>query len=43
MQTALVILTFILAVGFLVKKIFLKPATPKNKKGNCGGSDCGCH
>ncbi len=42
MQTVFVILTFIVAVGFLVKKFIWNPNASKNKKGTCGGKDCGC-
>ncbi|MDR0229065.1 MAG: FeoB-associated Cys-rich membrane protein [Flavobacteriaceae bacterium] len=30
----------IIAVGYLIKKSFWK--TKNNKKGSCGGGDCGC-
>ncbi|MDR6299891.1 FeoB-associated Cys-rich membrane protein [Mesonia maritima] len=44
-QEILVWITFLTAVGFLIKKFFWK--TPqKSGDGNksiCGKSDCGCH
>ncbi len=43
MQTVLVIIVFIVAAGFLVKKFIWNPSSAKNKKGKCGGKDCGCH
>lgn len=39
-QTILVVLTVILAVGFLIRKFIWKPKA-KNSKG-CGSGDCGC-
>jgi hypothetical protein len=51
MQTVLVIITFFLAVGFLMKKLIWNPiADPKRKssnvmndhKKNCGSSGCQC-
>ncbi|MFT4668541.1 MAG: hypothetical protein ACI9AT_000938 [Ulvibacter sp.] len=52
MQTVLVILTFILATGFLLKKfvwnsIFERrqktAGTLDGGKTKCGDNDCGCH
>jgi hypothetical protein len=52
MQTILVIITFTLAVGFLLKKFVWTPVFETRKKtvttldGNrtkCGNKDCGCH
>ncbi|MAN28276.1 MAG: FeoB-associated Cys-rich membrane protein [Mesonia sp.] len=43
-QEILVFITFLIAVGFLVKKFFWK--SPKKATGSesaCGKSDCGCH
>lgn len=51
-QPLLVLITFILAAGFLIKKFVWKPIFElKNKtsktidghKIKCGKSDCGCH
>ncbi|MFD2186103.1 FeoB-associated Cys-rich membrane protein [Aquimarina celericrescens] len=44
-QNILVFLIFGLAVGFLVKKFFWKPAlsSSKKKSASCGSTDCGCH
>ncbi|MCF6294949.1 MAG: FeoB-associated Cys-rich membrane protein [Flavobacteriaceae bacterium] len=39
-QTILVIVTVSIAVGFLIKKFFLKPK--KSSKNSCE-DDCGCH
>lgn len=39
-QTILVILFFLLAIGFLFKKFF---ANANSKKKNCGDKNCGCH
>ncbi|MGJ8665471.1 MAG: hypothetical protein ACSHW7_03820 [Patiriisocius sp.] len=52
MQTILVIITFLLAAGYLLNKFVLAPFLDKQKAsvgtldgGNtkCGKSDCGCH
>lgn len=52
MQTLLVIITFLLAVGFLLKKFVWTPVFESRNKtmvtldGNrtkCGNRDCGCH
>lgn len=52
MQTILVIITFSLAVGFLLKKFVWIPVFESKKRtvstldGNrtkCGNKDCGCH
>jgi len=52
MQTLLVILTFLLAAGFLLNKFvgipFLKGKQNKSKSidgsnTKCGKNDCGCH
>jgi hypothetical protein len=52
MQTILVILTFSLAAGFLLKKFVWNPLIEKKRKKNasfdgnntkCGNNDCGCH
>lgn len=44
-QEILVFITFLIALGFLIKKFFWK--TPKkatqNNASACGKSDCGCH
>ena len=45
-QNILVVLIFVLAVGFLIKKFFWKPSfSPAKKKStkSCGDSGCGCH
>ncbi len=45
-QHIVVFIIFALAIGFLVKKFFYKPAvsTSKKKSSNtCGSSGCGCH
>ncbi len=52
MQTYLVIITFLLAVGFLLKKFVWNPvfesriktmATLDGNRTKCGNKDCGCH
>lgn len=52
MQTVLVIITFLLALGFLLKKFVWTPVFETKRKststldGNrtkCGNKDCGCH
>ncbi len=52
MQTILVIITFTLAVGYLLKKFLWTPVfeTKQNPSGTldgnrvkCGKKDCGCH
>ncbi len=52
MQTVLVILVFLIAAGFLLKKFVWKPILEKKQKKNtsidgsntkCGNNDCGCH
>jgi len=52
MQTLLVIITFSLAAGYLLKKFLWTPVFENKKKnigtldgGNtkCGKKDCGCH
>lgn len=52
MQTILVVITFALAVGFLLKKFVWNAVfETRQKAGNtldggqtkCGKSDCGCH
>ncbi|WP_188112002.1 hypothetical protein [Aquimarina sp. RZ0] len=46
-QNILVFLVAAMAMGFLIKKFFLKPKVVKtNKKGvskPCGAAKCGCH
>ncbi|MBL0684032.1 FeoB-associated Cys-rich membrane protein [Aquimarina mytili] len=45
-QNILVLLVFAFAIGFLIRKFFLKPSTAGSKKkrlDSCGKSDCGCH
>jgi len=52
MQTTLVLITFLLAVGYLIKKFAWTPIFENRQKlpksldgGNakCGKKDCGCH
>ncbi len=52
MQTILVIITFSLAAGFLLKKFVWSPIFESNRKSSgtldggrtkCGKNDCGCH
>ena len=52
MQTVLVILTFLLAAGFLLKKFLWESIFEDRKKTastldggktKCGDKDCGCH
>jgi len=52
MQTVLVILTFSLAAGFLLKKFVWNPILENKQHKNgtldggntkCGKNDCGCH
>ncbi len=52
MQTILVIITFCLATGFLLKKFVWNPifetrqrslGTLDGEKTKCGNKDCGCH
>ncbi|WGK65715.1 hypothetical protein [Croceiramulus getboli] len=45
LQTILTLITFLLAVGYLVTKFIWKPAFLKGKKSGkgCGEDDCGCH
>ena len=52
MQTVLVILTFVLAAGFLLKKFVWDSIYEGRQKTNgtldggktkCGDNDCGCH
>ena len=52
MQTVLVILTFVLAAGFLLKKFVWNPifearqktsGTLDGGKTKCGDKDCACH
>lgn len=52
MQTFLVILTFSLAAGFLLKKFVWDPISENKQQQNgtldggntkCGKNDCGCH
>jgi len=52
MQTILVIITFILATGYLFKKFVWAPVFENRKKSintldggktKCGKKDCGCH
>jgi len=38
-QSVLVFLSLLVAVGFLIKKFFLK----KKRKKNCGDDNCGCN
>jgi hypothetical protein len=39
-QTILVVLVFLIAIGFLLKKFI---GNPTSKKKNCGDKNCGCH
>ncbi len=41
-QELLVVITFAIAVIFLVKKFGIKPKTKKDKTA-CNSGDCGCH
>lgn len=52
MQTVLVLITFTLAVGFLLKKFVWEPIFESRKKTvttmdggrtKCGNKDCACH
>ncbi len=52
MQTILVILTFLLAAGFLLNKFVWNPISENKQRKNgtldddntkCGKNDCGCH
>ncbi len=52
MQTILVIITFCLATGYLLKKFIWTPITESRnsasgtldgEKTKCGKKDCGCH
>jgi|TARA_R100001369_G_scaffold92370_1_gene137066 hypothetical protein len=53
MQTILVLITFLIAAGYLLKKFVWNPLTEKRRQttagtldgGNtkCGKNDCGCH
>jgi len=52
MQTYLVIITFSLALGFILKKFVWDPIIEANRKSSgtldggktkCGKDDCGCH
>ncbi len=40
-QNILVVIAIILALGFFIKKLFLK--NQKSKKECGGGDNCGCH
>lgn len=45
-QEILVLITFLIAVGFIITKFIWKPKFLKAKKKSdkaCGQSDCGCH
>lgn len=44
MQSVLMYIAVIGALGFLIKKWFWKgnPRKPKGQKPGCGGTDCGC-
>ncbi len=45
-QNILVLVVFVVAIGFLIKKFFWKPQISSlNKKspGTCGKNGCGCH
>ena len=43
-QNILVLVGFLLSVGYLVTKFIYKPAfLQKKDKGSCGSSNCGCH
>ncbi|MEO2059803.1 MULTISPECIES: FeoB-associated Cys-rich membrane protein [Mesonia] len=43
-QEILVLVTFLIAVGFLLKKFFWKSPQKATDTGSaCGKSDCGCH
>lgn len=43
-QNILVLLVFILSVGYLITKFIYKPAFLQKKDNNsCGSSNCGCH
>lgn len=46
LQEILVLITFLIAVGFIITKFIWKPAFFKPKKKSdkaCGKSDCGCN
>ena len=52
MQTVLVLITFLLAVGFILKKFVWSPLVEGQQKRTksvdglgtkCGKTDCGCH
>ncbi len=53
MQTTLVILTFVIATGYILKKFVWNPLFENRKKTTlgtldgdktkCGNKDCGCH
>lgn len=46
LQNILVLITFIIAVGYVVTKFIWKPAFLQNKKGSdkaCGSANCGCN
>ena len=52
MQTILVLITFLIAAGFLIKKFVWNPifegrqsasGTLDGDKTKCGKKDCGCH
>ena len=44
-QNSLVLLIFLIAVGYLVTKFIWKPAFlgGKSKNKSCGSDNCGCH
>ena len=51
-QGILVLITFIIAVGYVLNKFIIDPITEKKKvssgtldggKTKCGSSNCGCH
>ncbi|MEC7785030.1 MAG: hypothetical protein VYB38_16575 [Bacteroidota bacterium] len=44
-QNILVVLIFLIAVGYLVTKYIWKPAFLNGKSNNksCGSDNCGCH
>ncbi|MGB5942698.1 MAG: hypothetical protein WBG71_07430 [Leeuwenhoekiella sp.] len=45
-QNILVLITFLIAVGYLVTKFIWKPSflsSGSDKENACGKDDCGCH
>ncbi len=45
LQNIIVLLIFLVAVGYLITKFIWKPAFlgGKSSKKSCGEDDCGCH